>query len=189
MSFIKNYGIFWERHKVDWGGRGAGNKGTLLGYAAGAQECPVDFREQAGVYVLYEGANIASQRVVYVGQAGRGNGPLFKRLRDHLNDRLWNRWARFSWFGVFSVGKGGALIHADINKVFSDGLGTILDHLEGSLIMMFEPPLNRQGARWNGAVEYFQSYDERFADLEDQVEKIREDVEKIRDHLMPQMKK
>ena len=51
----------------------------------------VDFREQAGIYVLYAGSDIPSLRVVYVGQAGRENDSLFARLREHTDDHLWEQ--------------------------------------------------------------------------------------------------
>ena len=54
--------------------------GSLKGRRAGeALGNPVDFREQVGVYVLYDD----NFRVVYVGQAGAGNQTLLGRLKQH----------------------------------------------------------------------------------------------------------
>jgi hypothetical protein len=111
---IRAFGLFWERDQIDWGSRG--RAGHLLGYRdhPGTQ---IDFRDQRGIYVLYEGASIAHQRVVYLGQAGAGTRSLFHRLRDHRDDELWNRWQRFSWFGLLGVGTGGALVHSKKGSV------------------------------------------------------------------------
>lgn len=156
MSFIKNYGLYWKRDLVAWGARGAGNAGSLVGYAARSEE-PVEFRTQAGVYVLYDGADIPSLKVNYVGQVGRARGDsLFGRLRNHRRDHLWNRWTRFSWFGVFAVGATSRLVRADVGRRYQGPLTGVIGHLEGVLITMLEPTLNKRGANWDGADQYFQ---------------------------------
>ena len=111
----------------------------------------VDFREQIGVYILYRNEN-----VVYVGQAGSGNFTLFSRLKNHLTDHLADRWDKFSWFGVRKVNKNGSLSEAqgDLNRNIK--ASEISDLLEGLLITVVEPPLNKQGARWPGIEQYFQ---------------------------------
>jgi hypothetical protein len=58
----------------------------------------VDFRDQIGVYVLYD----ENRPPVFVGLAG-GRARLFRRLRHHRNDRLALRWQYFSWFGLLRV--------------------------------------------------------------------------------------
>ncbi|MEO0963192.1 MAG: GIY-YIG nuclease family protein, partial [Pseudomonadota bacterium] len=71
----------------------------MLGYPASksaSQDNTVDFRQQRGIYVLYDG----NFNIVYVGQAGAGNQDLFGRLKNHLTDHLASRWSLFSWFGV-----------------------------------------------------------------------------------------
>lgn len=74
MAVIKNYGLRWVRDRVEWGGRGV--KGALLGVPRSAKSSnPVDFRDQIGVYVLYE----PGFAPIYVGQAGFGQGTLFTR--------------------------------------------------------------------------------------------------------------
>lgn len=165
MAFIKNYGLFWERELVRWGSKGPGNPGALIGYKANSSK-PVDFRDQAGVYVLYDGADIPSLKVTYVGQVGRAKGDsLLGRLRNHTRDHLWNRWTRFSWFGVFAIGKGNKLVHTKVTKVIHPQLSDVVDHLEGVLITMLEPPKNKRGANWKAtaspAVEFFQEDDGR----------------------------
>lgn len=181
MSIIKNYGLYWSRGNVNWGKRGAGNAGHLRGYDD-APESFVDFREQAGVYVLYDGADIPSSRVMYIGQAGRANGDaLFKRLKDHTDDHLWNRWTRFSWFGVFAVGKDRTLVHTKIDKNAQAPLPDVIDHLEGMLITVLEPVLNKRGANWNAATEYFQWLPEPEVPLASRLAAIEEQLKKIAD--------
>jgi uncharacterized protein (UPF0248 family) len=149
MGIIKNYGRFWNREQVDWGTRG--RTGTLRGYKKRSES--VDFRGQAGVYILYEGDSIPTHRVTYIGQAD----DLFIRLRQHRTDHLWNRWQRFSWFGIYSVGKSGNLVHANAKKRVQADVGTLLNELEGVLSVTIEPLLNKRGPNWKGVEEYFQS--------------------------------
>jgi hypothetical protein len=154
---VQNYGLFWERETVTWGtpgGKGKG-KGHLRGYLK-AESASVDFRDQRGIYILYEGQSIAQQRVVYIGQAGAGAKTLFNRLSDHRKDHLWNRWQRFSWFGLLDVGKGNVLTHADKSGVGHLGVSVALNQIEGILIALLEPLQNKQGPKWAGANEYFQ---------------------------------
>ena len=66
---IRNYGLFWHRSDVFWGRQK--NPGTLLGKPVNVVNVePTDFREQIGVYGLFDD----SFRLVYFGQAGRGAG-------------------------------------------------------------------------------------------------------------------
>lgn len=156
-QIVKTYGIFWERDKVDFGAKGRGNGGRLVGHCDGSKATTVDFAEQRGIYVLYEGPAINLQRVVYVGQTGDGNKRLLSRLRDHTRDHLWNRWNRFSWLGFLDVNQAGdALIHKDKSAIGPVPINTALDQLEAALIDLMEPLLNKQGAQWHGAVQYFQ---------------------------------
>jgi hypothetical protein len=152
---IQNFGLFWERSEIQWGTRGRGRAGDLKGFAT-SPRTPVDFREQRGIYVLYEGTSIATHRVIYIGQAGAGTRDLFHRLRDHREDELWNRWQRFSWFGFLAVGAAKELIHVNKAAVSKVGFSTALDQVEAVLISLFEPVKNQQGPRWKGATEYFQ---------------------------------
>src|SRR4051794_13522423 len=102
---VRNYGLFWGRDDVFWGK--PNNQGHLKGTRArDLSSGPVNFREQQGVYVLYD----EGFHLVYVGQAGSGeNQKLFIRLRQHTRDALADRWARFSWFGVRWVKGSGDL--------------------------------------------------------------------------------
>jgi hypothetical protein len=156
MSIIvRNYGTFWERSLVNFGKKGPGNGGSLLGHSAKGTST-VDFCDQRGIYILYEGSDINLHRVTYIGQTGEGNKRLLSRLRDHTDDHLWNRWNRFSWLGLLDVGKKGKLNHSAKVTVGSVGVDITLDQFEASLIQLMEPLLNKQGPKWHGAVEYFQ---------------------------------
>ncbi|HVZ87367.1 MAG TPA: hypothetical protein VHG72_10390 [Polyangia bacterium] len=180
MSFIKNYGLYWERERINWGKRGKGNKGSLIGYTAKGV-VPIDFSKQAGIYVLYEGKDIATSRPVYVGQVGRRAGDsLLGRLKDQaFKSHLWNRWSLFSWFGMFEVGKANDLVHVKIDKSAKLPLPGLIDHLEGALITLLEPPLNKRGANWHGAKQYFQDDEDNQGRLLDEVKAIRKRLEDL----------
>ncbi len=146
---IQNYGLFWKRDDVDWGSRGIGNQGKLLGRYAGRLRSPeVDFREQQGVYVLYDD----NFKIVYVGQAGRGDQRLFSRLKNHKRDHLSQRWSRFSWFGVLPVQEGR--LDLDFKITVPDVAG-VLNHIEAILLAAAEPPLNLQRGRFGSNVKQF----------------------------------
>jgi len=146
---IQNYGLFWRREHVFWG-RGS-NPGHLKGISARTAE-PVDFREQQGVYCLYDD----NFRMVYVGQAGSGNRRLFSRLKSHTKDPLSDRWSRFSWFGVRAVNLDGSL-RAE-NEKTRPLVSDVLNHIEAILIAAAEPPHNRQGGRFGEKVEQYLQY-------------------------------
>jgi len=159
MPIIKNYGFLWDRNHVY---RGAGsNPGHLKGTASGCANA--DFREQIGVYVLYD----SGQRIVYVGQAGNGNATLFTRLKNHMDGQLWNRWQYFSWVGFKDVNDDGSL--SAQQKVDSGVSGfkyaDALNEIEGILIEIIEPRLNKQSGRLKSAREYFQYRDDRLDDV------------------------
>ncbi|MFO0802775.1 MAG: GIY-YIG nuclease family protein [Gemmataceae bacterium] len=148
-TVIKNYGLLWNRDYVHWGA--PRNKGTLLGYRS--KKRIIDFRDQIGVYVLYDKDYVP----VYVGQAGSGSKGLFSRLKQHMNDHLWNRWQHFSWFGLHPAG----------TKILNKGSGTYtfdrptaLNIIEGILIAITEPRLNRQSAKFEGVEKFHQWWED-----------------------------
>lgn len=150
---IRNYGLFWRRDTIFWGRPKLA--GHLKGYHAKRAK-PVDFRDQQGVYVLFDD----NYKMVYVGQAGGKNKQrLFDRLRQHRTDQLANRWTRFSWFGIQAVdGRSSTLSGA--TSVQNTSTTSILNHIEAILIVAGEPPLNRQGGKFGSKVQqYFQYRD------------------------------
>jgi hypothetical protein len=109
----------------------------------------IDFRDQIGVYVLYDEA----RRPIYVGQAGQGNARLFNYRRDGLA----YRWNYFSWFGLLAVNKSGGLSGWDApTKRVSGTMRSTLNEIEGVLIAATEPAFNKQGARFRGIARYRQ---------------------------------
>jgi hypothetical protein len=64
LMLIHNYGLFWRRNDVYWGK--PGDLGHLQGHPARSAFAIVDFRDQQGVYCLYDD----NFHLVYVGQAG-----------------------------------------------------------------------------------------------------------------------
>ena len=151
MFAIQNFGMLWEREKVEWG-RGA-VRGQLLGKSQKARRAdPVDLRDQTGIYVLYD-----EQRTpIWIGQAEK----IFKRLNDHRRDQLWNRWTYFTWFGFRRVNANGTLGLAErFDWGLKGNVAEARDEIEAVLIQVLEPKLNRQGSRWGDTTEYLQFYD------------------------------
>ena len=141
-EIVTSFGMFWRRNAVEW---------MATPKLLGMQEIgatPVDFFQQLGIYLLYDG-----REVIYVGRST--DRPLGKRLFEHTVDRMSTRWDRFSWFGllpVSDVGKLGAL--PDDYKA-----ATIIPALEAILIEALEPRQNRKRGDDLAAVEYFQKVD------------------------------
>jgi len=152
---IRNFGLMWDRDCVAWSGvRGAA--GHLKGFgpigSPKKYQVEADFREQIGIYVLYD-----NRSILYVGQAGSGENDLYIRLKQHLSDHLADRWNRFSWFGVRKVNQDGSLskVQGELKRTIA--ASETLDLLEGLLITTLEPSLNKQGARWKNIDQYFQT--------------------------------
>jgi len=157
---IRNYGLFWNRENVEWGGQGRGNNGRLCGRVS-RRGGLINFRNQQGVYVLYD----ETFKIIYVGQAGSGNNRLFSRLRQHKVDHLSQRWSRFSWFGILPVIGDGV---AENHKTLNIEVGSILDHIEAILLAAAEPPLNLQRGRFgNDVTQYLQHSPEVLAEGEE----------------------
>lgn len=171
---FKNYGLFWHVDRVKWGKPGKGRAGTLSGYRTG-REGEVDFREQRGVYALYD----ENFSMLYVGQAGYGNQRLYDRLYQHCYDALGERWSRFSWFGIDPVrGPAGKKSLREQDPEVTD-VGAILDHLEAILIASVEPALNRQGGKFGKAAQYYQWYDEPHDEVLARLAKIEEQLSQL----------
>lgn len=174
MPIIKNFGFLWERKYINRGGGGVGKAGSLCGYRHGAKKSLVDFREQIGVYALYD----ETRTIVYIGQAGNGNANLFERLKQHMKgSNLWNRWTYFSWVGFKDVNANRTL---SLKQSVSAGVGGFkysdaLNEIEGILIELIEPKLNKQGGKLKHAVEYFQD----IPDEQDPIENLRNDIKRL----------
>jgi len=141
-KIITSFGIYWDRHFIDW------KKSTpdLLGMQqVGASE--VNFKEQKGIYLLHD-----SRETIYIGQAIQQS--LGQRLRQHTSDRLNSRWNRFSWFGFYPISENGELhIKREHSNLSVELLG---DMLEAILIESIEPRQNRKQGNTFFGLEYLQ---------------------------------
>jgi hypothetical protein len=185
----------WERKFINYGSGGPGNKGHLRGYT-GTHE--VDFREQIGIYVLFD----KDFAPIYIGQAGRGAKRLLNRLNEHEVDHMWNRWVYFSWFGFRRANNNETLSKFDdVEKLFKATGSLLLNEVEGALITALEPKMNKQGARWKDVDEYFQTRDpaveeatvgdliEKFDGLESRLESVRKLVSSKKKKVLKKAKK
>ena len=158
QQLIQSYGLFWSVNAVFWGAGGSSNRGALWGWGNRRDKSNgiVNFRNQIGVYVLYDG-----YRPIYAGQAGFGDQKqnLFDRLRQHRKDDLANRWDHFSWFGTRWVTGVGKLSAPAANT--HPTAEVVLNQLEAILITAIEPGSNRQGGKWGKAKRYDQKRDPR----------------------------
>jgi len=151
---ISNYGLFWRRDRVQWGSPGV--RGSLLGVCQGDMASgPVDFRDQQGVYVLYDDGFSP----VYVGQAGvNDNYSIYRRLLDHARGRYGDRWTRFSWFGFCPVNDDCFLVEP--NGSVDASTNNIANIMEAVLIESVEPLYNKKGGSFGGEVEYYVQHSE-----------------------------
>lgn len=142
VSSVANYGLFWERDRINWNpGQGRTRQYRLPGSADDSAEV-IEFGDQQGVYILYDRTS-----PVYVGRTIRNN--LFGRLSDHnAGDRRGARWDRFSWFGFRAVNEDGTLSSESAN-ITTEMLITIL---EAVMIEGFTPPLNDKGGDLLGTI-------------------------------------
>jgi hypothetical protein len=139
---IKAYGQFWNPDVVDWGTRGRGNRGQLLGRASiGARTVTCDVWSQRGIYTLHD-----DFRLVYVGKTE--DQDLGKRLRDHLTDRFAGRWDMFCWYGLSQINRTGTLRRHGQRQVPPK---TVIQTLESIAILVSDPPLNRKREKLPGA--------------------------------------
>jgi len=136
------FGMFWRRESVEWG-----KNPKLLGMQQiGAT--PVDFNNQRGIYLLYDG-----REVIYVGRVT--DRALGLRLYEHTADRLSTRWNRFSWFGLVPVSDSGSLGVMPISYDSSK----LVPALEAILVEALEPRQNRKRGDNLAEVEYVQMVD------------------------------
>ncbi len=141
-DIITSFGMFWKRGYIDWT-----SKPKILGMQQIAAEA-VDFHEQVGIYLLYDG-----REIIYVGRTT--DRPLGRRLYEHTMDRLSSRWDRFSWFGLLPVSESGKLGKMPATYPAPK----LIPALEAILIEALEPRQNRKRGDDLSAVEYIQKED------------------------------
>ena len=141
-EIISSFGMFWRKEAVEW---------TRTPKLLGMQQIgatPVDFFNQLGIYLLYDG-----REVIYVGRST--DRPLGKRLYEHTVDRMSARWDRFSWFGLLPVSDEGKL--EALPETYA--AATLIPALEAILIEALEPRQNRKRGDDLAAVEFIQRVD------------------------------
>ena len=161
MGLINAFGMFWSRDQVMWDPTDP----ALLGVQQAGSKT-VNFANQAGVYILYDGS-----RPIYVGRVTEPR--MGKRLRDHTRDRLTGRWDRFSWFGVRGVRENGTLSAIPSAEL---AVTELIATMEALLIEGLEPPQNRKQGDGFKAVEFIQETDPKLlkAKQKDMLQKLLE---------------
>jgi hypothetical protein len=156
QKIIANMGLFWKREKIRLRGK-KGRPSQLVGVRAIAKRAdPVDFWKQTGIYALYDG----NYRLVYVGQAGLGDQHCIgDRLKEHSTGDLAGRWEMVSWFGLRGVNKGTNMLREPAAVKFTT-LPELANVLEGILIEVAEPPMNKQKGRFGTWVERYLQVDD-----------------------------
>lgn len=139
---ITSFGMFWRRDAVEWT-----SNPKLLGMEQIGADA-VDFSNQIGIYLLYDG-----REVIYVGRTT--DRPLGRRLYEHTMKRLSTRWDRFSWFGMLPVSDSGVL--GELPGIFP--AEKIIPAMEAILIEALEPCQNRKRGDGLPVAEYFQKED------------------------------
>jgi len=141
-EIISSFGMFWRKDLVEWT-----RSPLLLGMQQIGAEA-VNFADQKGIYLLYDG-----RQIIYVGRATER--PLGRRLYEHTLDRLSARWDRFSWFGLLPVSERGKL--GDLPEAYQST--KLIPAFEAVLVEALEPPQNRKRGDDLAAVEYLQQED------------------------------
>lgn len=141
-DIITSFGSYWLRDAIRWNAAP-----RLLGMQQHGSAL-IDFNQQAGVYLLYDG-----KEVVYIGRATERR--LGEQLRGHTLDRLAARWDRFSWFGLLPVLDDGEL---GAPPASYDASAIIL-LLQTILIEALEPRQNRARGNEASTLEFIQSED------------------------------
>lgn len=160
-EIFTSFGMYWRRNLIQWT-----SKPKLLGRQE-IDSIPVNFNEQLGIYLLYDG-----REVIYVGRST--DRPIGRRLYEHTVDRLSTRWDRFSWFGLKPVTENGSLqgMPLTYNSSF------MIPALEAVLVEALEPRQNRKRGDDLSAVEYMQAEDPQLrkrqlkSSLEEVIEKM-----------------
>jgi hypothetical protein len=154
---IKSYGTYWNPEIVNWGSKGRGNKGELIGSVTFEEKKKdntkttvkkdIDFWDAKGIYVLHY-----EFKTVYVGKAHKTS--IGKRLRDHLTDRLAGRWDMFSWYSASSPKKiEGGVSSPGKRQITPE---TYINTFEALAILISDPPLNRKRESFMEAYEVVQ---------------------------------
>ena len=132
---IQNYGEAWRNEHSDFG-------------RTSPRGIPVDFENQIGVYILFK-----EQRIVYIGRAGKGEGTVFSRVKDHHATGDKGTWDTFSWFGFRPVGIDGTLQPVRESSMWYE---EEIRDIEALLIYVLNPPNNLRSGDYRHIPQYFQ---------------------------------
>jgi len=154
---ITSYGLFWRASQINWA-PGSGTRGEFNLFGKIGERKPklrvADFRLQQGIYILYDAYGPA-----YTGLTRASLG-LGKRLKDHTNDHLKDRWDRFCWFGFRNIGqtveKSGIHCLIDANNTVKDDTYATIGDLESLLIRLLGTKLNISKMKFENAEEWKQ---------------------------------
>lgn len=139
QTIITSCGIRWQRDLIEWS-----PSPEIIGQRLATYQV-IDFREQRGVFILYD-----ERDVVFVDHAlWRGLGV---RLWEHTHDALADRWDSFSWFGLLPVEASGRL--GDLPEAY--GPAAVASSLMSLLVEALEPKLAHSRSRDLSEVEYSQ---------------------------------
>jgi len=170
---LRTYGLMWNPELVDWGSPGAGLKGRLVGEVRyKRKKINIDVWAGTGIYVLYN-----DFQPVYAGKAlGMDLGA---RVRNHLSDRLVDRWDSFSFYLVNKCRKSSNPGLSSDPTTRGVKTNHIVDTLESLIISIANPPLNRRHESLPKADEVSQVPVREVVDIHERVRKIYEMVEKM----------
>lgn len=168
---IMSYGLFWNAHEIEWyPGRGNRSDFRLLGHIGQKRNTIriADFRHQKGIYILYD-----DYGPVYVGLT-RKTG-LGKRIKDHMEDKLADKWDRFSWFGFLPFAEektNEGIIQIGDNEISTDSdTDTTIGELEALLIRLICP---KENIRWMNIGEAEQWEQVTWDDVDDYIAKLKD---------------
>jgi hypothetical protein len=100
-----------------------------------------------------------------------------------MDGKLRNRWSYFSWVGFRDVNNDGSLsaqqsVDSGVSGFrYSDAL----DEVEGILIEIIEPKLNKQSGKLRNAVQYYQYQDDRLVVATN--DELLQEIRDLRRHL------
>lgn len=126
---IESFGVHWNESDVDWK-----NNPDLWGRRQNSNT-PCNFKEQIGIYVLYD-----RDRIVYVGKAV--NESIGNRLFDHKKNKD-GKWDNFSWFGFRQASEFGG-VSLSKEKISNLSFVKLANAIESILIEITNPPMNKK---------------------------------------------
>ena len=145
---IKAYAQNWNPNIINWCSRGRNNAASLMGQVKVKTKWHnINFWNTKVIYVLYD-----NYKCTYVGKAlDRGFGI---RLKEHLSDRLSNRWDTFSFYSLSTINVTTGETRAPGTRQISSE--TMINSLEAISILIADPSLNRKRESLKDALEIYQ---------------------------------